>query len=166
MPDAVTWAALQRERPDLAEAGHALLYQFGVGLAFLATVRRDGGPRVHPMCPILTGSGLYALIVPSPKREDLVRDGRYAMHAFPADENEDGFYLTGVAETVAEPAVEAAVRERFLQERRMAESPPGFLDQRPFEFLIEACLLTRTTGHGDPAPVHTSWRPGAPPDLG
>ena len=28
--------------PEIAEAGRKLLYQFGVGLAFLATVRKDG----------------------------------------------------------------------------------------------------------------------------
>ena len=27
-----------------------------------------------------------------------------------------------------------------------------------FEFDVETCLLTRTTGHGDPAPAHTVWR--------
>ncbi len=94
----VTWGGFSLERPDLAEAGRGLLYQFGVGLAFLATVRRDGGPRVHPMCPMLTDDGLFAFIVASPKRDDLVRDGRYAMHAFPADDNEDAFSLTGIAE--------------------------------------------------------------------
>ena len=36
-----------------------------------------------------------AFIVPSPKRDDLHRDGRYAMHSFPADENEDAFTLAG-----------------------------------------------------------------------
>jgi hypothetical protein len=47
-----------RPRPDLADASRALLYQFGVGLAFLSTVRPDGGPRVHPVwhtkypCPV------------------------------------------------------------------------------------------------------------------
>jgi hypothetical protein len=29
----------------LAEAGGALLYNYGLGLGFLATVRPDGGPR-------------------------------------------------------------------------------------------------------------------------
>jgi hypothetical protein len=42
------WTEFQRVRPDLAEAGRRLLYQFGVGLAFLATLRADGGPRLHP----------------------------------------------------------------------------------------------------------------------
>jgi hypothetical protein len=40
----LSWAEFQRLRPDLAEAGRRLLYQFGVGLGFLATVRADGGP--------------------------------------------------------------------------------------------------------------------------
>lgn len=88
----VNWRGLESARPNLATAGQDLLYQFGVGLAFLATVRADGGPRVHPMCPILHGDGLYALLVPSPKRSDLVRDGRFSMHSFPSDENEDAFY--------------------------------------------------------------------------
>jgi hypothetical protein len=164
MTDAVTWTTFERERPDLAEAGRALLYQFGVGLAFLATVRPDGGPRVHPMCPILD-AGLYGLIVPSPKREDLLRDGRYAMHAFPPEENEDAFYVTGVVRPVAEATTSAAVRQRFLEERTL-EAPPGFDDQQVFEFLVGSCLLTRTRGHGDDAPVHTVWHPGGPTDLG
>jgi hypothetical protein len=32
----------------LAEAGGAPLYNYGLGLGFLATVRPDGGPRVLP----------------------------------------------------------------------------------------------------------------------
>ena len=43
----LTWAEFAHARPDLAEAGRRLLYQFGVGLGFLATVRADGGPRLH-----------------------------------------------------------------------------------------------------------------------
>ena len=27
-----------------------------------------------------------------------------------------------------------------------------------FELLVDSCLLTRTTGHGDPNPVHQIWR--------
>ena len=41
----VRWGRLRLEQADLAVAGRALLYQFGVGLAFLGTVRPDGGPR-------------------------------------------------------------------------------------------------------------------------
>ena len=66
-----TWPEFAALRPDLAEAGRALLYQFGVGLGFLATTRADGGPRVHPMCPIMTEVGMFAFIVPGPKQRDL-----------------------------------------------------------------------------------------------
>ena len=154
----VTWGGFSLGRPDLAEAGRGLLYQFGVGLAFLATVRREGGPRVHPMCPILTDDGLFAFIVASPKRDDLVRDGRYAMHAFPADDNEDAFHLTGIAELQSDPALREALTVRFLDERKQDAPVPGFEEQSLFGFLIDGCLLTRSIGHGDPAPVHTVWR--------
>ena len=93
----LSWGALAGGRPDLAEGGRQLLYQFGVGLAFLGTTRADGAPRVHPMCPVLNDEGLFAFIVPSPKRNDLHRDGRYAMHSFPADDNEDAFSVAGQA---------------------------------------------------------------------
>lgn len=96
------WREFTRIRPDLAEAGKSLLYQYGVGLAFLGTSRPDGGPRVHPMCPLVTEGSLLAFIVPSPKRDDLIRDGRYALHSFPAEDNEDAFYVTGRAEVVTD----------------------------------------------------------------
>jgi hypothetical protein len=153
-----TWGEFSRLRPELARAGRALMYQFGVGLAFLGTVRGDGGPRVHPMCPLITEEGLFALLVPSPKRNDLHRDGRYAMHCFPADDNEDAFYLTGAARQVENRGVEEAVRALFLAERRMDAPPTGFADYEPFEFDIERCLHTTTTGHGDASPRHEVWR--------
>ena len=62
------WKELSEQRPDLADAGRSLFYQFGAGLGFLATIRREGGPRVHPVCPFLTESGLYVFVEPSPKR--------------------------------------------------------------------------------------------------
>ena len=71
-----SWAEFRELEPQLAQQGRELLYFFGVGLGFLATVRADGGPRLHPMCPLLTDDALYAFIVPSPKQRDLVRDGR------------------------------------------------------------------------------------------
>jgi hypothetical protein len=154
----VTWRELESARPDLAEGGRGLLYQFGVGLAFLATVRSDGGPRVHPMCPVLHDGGLYALLIPSPKREDLLRDRRYSMHSFPTDGNEDAFYLAGFAHLVDASERRSALIRQFLDERpTLAVTASDLDDQRAFEFDIATCLLTRTTGHGDPDPRHTIW---------
>src|SRR5205814_1633557 len=145
--------------PELAEAGRALLYQVGVGLGFLSTVRRDGGPRVHPMCPLLTGDAMYAFIVPSPKQADLRRDGRYALHSFPTADNEDAFYVTGMARLVEDRDVRARLGQQFVDERAALSVPFPADDDALFELDIESCLLTATTGHGDPAPQHTVWRP-------
>ena len=78
-----TWADFQRAAPQLAIKGRALLYQYGPPLGYLATVRPDGGPRVHPFCPIIAEGGLWAYILRhSPKGADLRRDPRFALHAF------------------------------------------------------------------------------------
>ncbi|MEX2274133.1 MAG: pyridoxamine 5'-phosphate oxidase family protein [Actinomycetota bacterium] len=152
------WGEFAQVRPDLASATRALLYQFGVGLGFLATVRGDGGPRVHPMCPVLVDEGLFAFIVPSPKRQDLVRDTRYALHSFPRDDDEDAVYLTGVARARDVAELRTRAEGVFCQERELDGPPEGFEDHQLFELLISGCLLTRTTGHGDPAPDHTIWK--------
>jgi hypothetical protein len=155
----LTWQRFAEARPDLADAGRALFYQWNVGLAFLATVRKDGGPRCHPMCPVITDDGLYALIEPDgPKRYDLERDGRYAMHCFPPANNEDAFYVTGTARRVDDQERRDPVVATFWKERGQDEPPPQAAKQILFEFLIETSLLTRTTGHGDWSPQHTIWK--------
>ena len=154
----IAWGAFADEEPELAASGRELLYQFGVGLAFLATTRADGAPRVHPMCPVQTDDALYAFIVPSPKRNDLRRDGRFAMHSFPADENEDAFFITGHARSVEDRAIRSAVMDRYREERKLDGPPDGGDTWQLFEFLLDSCMLTRTAGHGDPAPQHTTWK--------
>jgi hypothetical protein len=153
----ISWSDFKAQQPDLARQGAGLLYHFGVGLAFLGTVRADGGPRLHPMCPLLTETGLYAFIVPSPKQNDLHRDGRYAMHSFPLEDNEDAFYLSGLAVSLSDRGTRDRLGQQFAAERSGALPPPG-KDQHLFEFRVQAAMLTRTTGHGDPSPQHTIWR--------
>jgi hypothetical protein len=151
------WSRFAEERPDLADAGRALLYQFGVGLGFLATVGVDSSPRVHPVCPVLSGGGLYLRVIPSPKRSDLERNGRYALHSFPRPDDEDAFYLTGRAEAADEEGLRREVLDVFLSERAMGSDPPGSEDERLFELLVGRAMLTRTTGHGDYQPSHVIW---------
>jgi hypothetical protein len=155
-----TWGEFSRLRPDLADPGRTLLYQVGVGLGFLATTRSDGGPRVHPMCPLLTGDGAYAFIVPSPKQRDLRRDGRFALHSFPCEDNEDAFYCAGRARQVTDADLRSELSAMFVAERVQFHVPAPADDDELFEFLLESCLLTRTTGHGDPDPAHQVWRDG------
>ena len=44
----LSWSDFANEAGPIAEAGIRLLHQFGIGLAFIATTRKDGGPRLHP----------------------------------------------------------------------------------------------------------------------
>jgi hypothetical protein len=154
----LTWSEFAAREPELAASGRSLLYQVGaVGLAFLATVRPDGGPRLHPMCPVLHGDGLYAFLIPSPKRNDLHRDPRYAMHCYPPEDNENAFYIAGVTRPVADTAVRETVASAYFAERSWSDPPLGFDEQELFEFLIERALLTTTLGHGDHDPRHRVW---------
>jgi hypothetical protein len=154
----LTWGEFERAEPALASAGRELLYRVGVGLAYLSTVRRDGGPRLHPVCPLIAGDGMYLFLIPSPKRADLLRDGRFALHSFPAPNNEDAFYLTGVAERRDDPAVREVAAAVWFRERSLDAPPPGFEDEWLFELRLATCLLTRTSGYGDYNPRHTVWR--------
>jgi len=119
----ISWRDFKALQPDLARQRAELLYHYGVGLAFLGTVRADGGPRLHPMCPLLTG--LYAFIVSSPKQRDLHRDGRYAMHSFPLDDNENAFYLSGVASRVQDPQIRGRLAQQFRRARRVRLATAG-----------------------------------------
>jgi hypothetical protein len=57
---------------------------------------------------------------------------------------------------VDDPAVRQVLADVFVTER--TDMPAPAPDHRLFRFGIETCLLTRTTGHGDFAPQHTTWR--------
>jgi hypothetical protein len=153
----VMWSEFRELEPELAEQGAALLYHFGVGLGYLSTVRPDGGPRVHPMCPILAPDGLFAFIVPSPKQADLRRDGRFALHSFALEENEDAFFVAGRAGEVSDPAIRTELSRQFVEERSEFSVPPPIDADVLFELRIDRALLTRTSGHGDPNPDHLIW---------
>jgi hypothetical protein len=158
----VTWGEFRSRRPDLAATGQALLYNFGIGLGFLATVRPDGGPRVHPICPIQTEDHLYGLVVPGPKLKDLRRDGRFALHSetLPPPRQDDAFYLTGVVTEVTGAETWELVAAQFLAERELESRWPGFEAQVLFEFLFERCLLTLTEARDGLPAGHTVWLEG------
>jgi hypothetical protein len=141
----ITWTEFTRQQPALADAGRRQLYQFGIGLAFLATVRPDGGPRVHPVCPVIGPAGLHLLIKAGPKQLDLRRDGRYALHseACPPPRQDDGFAITGHAIQVRQPETVEAVRHQVLTERG-GKVWPGFDEEVIFELSVERCLLMLT----------------------
>ncbi len=150
----VTWRDFAAAEPELAAAGRSLLHQFGVGLAFLATVRKDGAPRLHPVCPVLSEDHLFVLITPtSPKRHDLMRDGRYALQTFPQPKpGSDEFYVAGRAALVEHPATRAAV----LRDAKHTADASDIL----FELWIDRVMHTTWENVLTPQmrSVHRKWR--------
>ncbi len=151
----IRWQEFAQRRPDLAEIGQKRIFQFGPGLAFLATVRKDGGPRMHPICPVLAQGGLYFFCRPaSPKSADLRRDGRYALHCFPPppEGQDEEFYCTGTASVIEAAGIRDAAIEAALHEIHG--------DDLSVEFLIERVLHTTWNNWGQPdtSPNHEVWR--------
>jgi hypothetical protein len=151
----VSWRELEAEAPDLAAAGRALLYQYGPGLGYLATVRKDGGPRVHPFCPLIVDGHVCAYIGHSPKLADLLRDGRYALHTFPKRDGDDEFYITGHAHRVDDPERRAAVSAAIAAQGTMHGA-----DDVLFQFDIERAMHAAYShqGPGSWPPAYTIWR--------
>lgn len=150
----VTWKEFAAAAPALAETGRSLLFQFPVGLAFLATVRKDGGPRLHPVCPVLSEGRLFVLILSdSPKRQDLTRDGRYALQSFPQPKpGSEEFYVTGRARLIEDGATRAAI---LRVAKHMADP-----SEIAFELLVDRVMHTRWENVLTPAmrSIHEKWK--------
>jgi hypothetical protein len=149
------WGDFANQAPEIAEAGRALLYQFGPGLAYLATVRADGGPRLHPVCVNLVDGGLYTLVVPSPKRQDLLRDGRFALHSFASATVDDEFFLAGRAIHQESPSLIARVRAA-----QQATGATTSDTEELFEYYLERALYSRYKPRGEPnnwPPAYLKW---------
>jgi hypothetical protein len=163
-----SWMQFAAASPRLAAEIRALFHQYGPGLGYLATVRPDGGPRVHPVSPVFTEDGAFCFLIDSPKRRDLERDGRYALHAFPAEESDVEAYLTGTANAVTDPATIARVAARA--------GAHAAVNWRMFELDVEVAMLHRPLGpssdglmrtgvaqvwraaHSDPRSQRRGWR--------
>lgn len=116
-----SWQTFAQAAPDIAAFGAR---RFGRGVAYLGTVRAGGGPRVHPVTPII-GEQLFLFMEPtSPKGRDLQRDPRYMLHCAVEDSGggEGEFYVRGRAALTTDPAhrqqaiaaVSYAPQERYI----------------------------------------------------
>ena len=148
------WHEFATARPDLAEIGLELLPPCGI--AYLGTVRRDGGPRVHPVCPVIGGGRLFVGIGPnSPKTNDLCRDPRCVLHALPGDDDAE-FVIRARAVQVADPVG----RELFETACRDAGVTVE-ADGPAFELLIDRVDTTvwEHCGRPDTRPIRDRWTP-------
>jgi hypothetical protein len=154
----ITWTQFTQQQPVLAETGRGQFYQHGLGLGFLATVRADGGPRVHPVCPVISAAGLHVLILPGPKRADLRRDGRYSLHSetYPPPREDDGFAVSGRATEVSGTATWNIVRDQVIED--FGQLWPDYESLTLFELSVASCLLTLTQPDGAFPKGPTVWR--------
>jgi hypothetical protein len=154
-----SWDDLERAEPKMAAMGRKLLAK--LGLAFLATTRRDGSPRVNPVCPVIADGRLFVATAPdSPKRLDLLRDGRYVLHMLPGEQDAE-FSVRGRARRVTDPATRALV----VAEAARTPFPDGtFLNIRDEEWLFEYDVDEAMTaywenvGTSDIRAVRRRWR--------
>ncbi len=144
----MSWNTLENAEPELAAFGIERFTSSGV--AYLATVRSDGAPRVYPVTPIIGEGRLFLFMEPtSPKGRDLQRDGRYAMHC--SVENSGGgggeFFIAGHAQMVEDPAL-----------RLVATNASGYAPADRyilFELSLEQASSTIYDGGN---PVRKRWR--------
>ena len=150
-----TWTEFAKSAPEMADIGVKLLERFG--LAYLATVRRDGAPRLHPVCPFIAQGRLFVATNPaSPKRNDLMRDGRYVLHMLPG-ENDTEFLVRGRASQVRDDETRAMGIEgasQFGDGTLRVE-----LEELVFEYGIEQAATTywENVGQPDTRPVRRRW---------
>lgn len=117
-----SWMEFELHAPDLAAVAAKLwpgITELATGkrlsatpffsIAYLATTRLDGSPRLHPICPIIAAGNLYGAIPrSSPKGDDLRRDPRCVIHAQPGPED-DELCIRANAIEVNEPGARAGV---------------------------------------------------------
>lgn len=146
-----TWAEFAEQAPELARFGLARLEKNRV--AYLATVRAGGGPRVHPVVAFVGAGRLLLFMEPaSPKGKDLQRDGRYALHCTVEDAGGGGgeFSLRGRASLNHDPALRAEA------ERACPYTPQA--DYILFVLSVEAALANVYEGG---TPRATRWKEAA-----
>jgi len=143
----VTWAEFADAEPDLAafareRMGHRIVYQ--------ATLRLDGGPRVHPVSPwVGAGQPCVSFRDTSPKIREVARDPRYALHTAQPWEDHAGasgeFMARGRLEPIApsHPAV-----------ARPGQTPYGLVH---YACSIEEAVATEYTD--DEMPIYRRWKP-------
>jgi hypothetical protein len=145
-----TWQQFADAAPELAAFG---TQRFTTGVAYLATMKSDGAPRVHPVTPIIGQGRLFLFMEPtSPKGHDLQRGSRYALHCAVAD-SEGGageFWCSGTgtrlgdaaSRAIATTASQYAPKDRYIL----------------FELSVESAALTV---YAESGPKRLRWKRAA-----
>lgn len=143
----MSWQEMETQAPELAAFGRE---RFQTDVAYLATVRKDGSPRVHPVTPILGEGRLFVFMEPSsPKGKDLQRGSGYAMHSLVGDSEgtEGEFVIRGKARLVEDSET------RVLAARNAGYEPaPRYI---LFELSVEGAS---STVYEEEGPKRARWK--------
>lgn len=147
------WAAFEQAAPAIAAEGRRLIHARGDGEALLATVGGDAPPRIHPVNVDIVEGGLFVFVLASPKRRDLIEDGRYALHTHQDPAAPSEFMTRGRARLVRDGATRAAAAAVW------AFTVDDSYDL--FELDIASAVLGARPTADDWPPVYSRWTDGS-----
>jgi hypothetical protein len=151
-----SWQQFADDAPDLAAMVQARFESTGLG--FLATIRKDGSPRISGIEPsVFRGELWLGMMDRSRKGDDLKRDPRLALHNASVDKElkEGDVKVTGRGIEVADPPT----KQWFLESFREANGygPP---DDSPMDlFRVDITEVSTVEYTGDHLVIQR-WAPG------
>lgn len=121
------WAEVEQAAPELAAAVKDRFE--ATGLAFVATLRADGSPRISGIEPLFAGGELWLGMMPnSRKAKDVVRDPRFALHCATVDRQltHGDAKISGRARPAEDEETMRRFREAFEAHNGYSPPPPPF----------------------------------------
>jgi hypothetical protein len=122
-----SWFEVLAAAPELAARVQARFEAHGLGL--LATVRRDGSPRISGIEPLFAAGELWLGMMPaSRKAKDLLRDPRFTLHNATVDKQvtEGDAKISGRAFLADDAETLARFREAFEAHNGYPPPPEPF----------------------------------------
>ncbi len=149
-----TWARFAAEAPELAARVRAA---FDANThKTLATLRRDGAPRISGTETIFAGDDLWlGSMWQARKAQDLLRDPRFALHSAPVDPGDDPASWPGEAKLGGD-AEEVTDLDRFWAV--IADGSPDSMHL--FRLDLREVVFTGLSRSADKLVIEL-WRPGA-----
>ena len=148
------WTEFKGYQPDLAQLGEERFDK--TGLVLLATLRKDGWPRVSPVEHLFAGDELYlGMMWQSRKALDLLRDPRCSLHNSVSDSagGEGEFKVYGKAVEVKDPTERRRYSDAFYEKSNFRPDDLGAYHL----FSIDVSSASAATFHQGQW-VHDIWR--------
>jgi hypothetical protein len=143
----MSWQKLMDDDRELAEIGRQRLHG---RVSYLATARKNGAPRVHPVTPFTGAGRLFLFMEPaSPKGLDIQRGSHYALHCG-VEDNEGGggeFYVWGEGQLISD----SETRDLATQYCPYKPAERYVL----YELQVERAMATT---YGDTGPIRHRWQ--------